>query len=166
MTELTLTVNGTDHEVDVDPARPLSEVLREELDLKGTKQGCSTGVCGACTVRIDGEARKACMQMVGGATETEIQTVEGLADGDELHPVQEGFVEEFGLQCGFCTPGFIMSAVSLLEENPDPTDEEIKTAIHGNTCRCTGYTKIVDSIRYAAEQLNSGETSELTSPSD
>ncbi len=166
MSELTLTVNGVEHNVDVDPATPLSEVLRDELNLKGTKQGCSTGVCGACTVRIDGEARKGCMQMVGGVADVEIQTIEGVADGEDLHPVQEGFVEEFGLQCGFCTPGFIMSAVSLLEENPDPSEEEIKTAIHGNTCRCTGYTKIIDSIEYAADRLDGNETSELTSPSD
>lgn len=166
MTELTLTVNGVEHDVDVDPSKPLSEVIREEIGLTGTKQGCSTGVCGACTVRIDGEARKACMQMVGGVADAEIETIEGLADGDELHPVQEGFVEEFGLQCGFCTPGFIMSAVSLLEENPDPSEEEIKTAIHGNTCRCTGYTKIIDSIEYAADRLDAEEAGELTSPSD
>lgn len=166
MTELTLHINGVDHEVDVDPAKPLSAVLRDDIGLKGTKQGCSTGVCGACTVRIDGEAQKSCMQMVGGAVDEDIQTVEGLADGKDLHPVQEGFVEEFGLQCGFCTPGFIMSATSLLEENPDPSEEEIKHAIHGNTCRCTGYTKIIDSIEYAADSLDEGQTSELTSPSD
>ena len=166
MTEFTLSINGDDHEVDVDPAKPLAAVLREDVGLTGTKQGCSTGVCGACTVRVDGEARKACMQMTGVVSDAEIQTVEGLADGDDLHPVQEGFVEKFGLQCGFCTPGFVMSAAALLEENPDPSEEEIKHAIHGNTCRCTGYTKIVESIEYAAERVGEAEPSEATSPSD
>jgi len=166
MTELTLHINGEEHEVDVDPAKPLSAVIRDDIGLKGTKQGCSTGVCGACTVHIDGEAQKSCMQMVGGVIDDEIQTIEGLAEGEDLHPVQEGFVEEFGLQCGFCTPGFIMSATSLLEENSDPSEEEIKQAIHGNTCRCTGYTKIIDSIEYAADALNENESSETTSPSD
>lgn len=157
MTQFELAVNDDTHTVDVDPAKPLAAVLREDLGLTGTKQGCSTGVCGACTVQIDGEARKGCMQMVAVVADAEIRTVEGLADGEDLHPVQEGFVEEFGLQCGFCTPGFVMSATSLLEENPDPSEAEIKEAIHGNTCRCTGYTKIIDSIEYAAEQTDGDE---------
>lgn len=157
MTEFELDVNGETYEVDVDPAKPLAAVLREDVGLTGTKQGCSTGVCGACTVQVDGEARKACMHMIGVVADAEIRTVEGLADGEDLHPVQEGFVEEFGLQCGFCTPGFVMSAASLLEENRDPSESEIKEAIHGNTCRCTGYTKIIDSIEYAAEELRDDE---------
>jgi carbon-monoxide dehydrogenase small subunit len=165
MTEFELDVNGETHAVDVDPAKPLAAVLREDLGLTGTKQGCSTGVCGACTVQIDGEARKACMHMVGVVADREIRTVEGLADGEDLHPVQEGFVEEFGLQCGFCTPGFVMSAAALLEENPDPSEAEIKEAIHGNTCRCTGYTKIIDSIEYAADAVD-GEDGDVTAHSD
>jgi len=157
MTELTLAVNGEERTVDVDPAASLLEVLRTEFDLTGTKEGCSTGICGACTVRIDGEARKACMHIAGQAQGRSIQTVEALSDGDSMHPVQEAFLEEFSLQCGFCTPGFVMSAVALLEENPDPTDEEIETALHGNTCRCTGYGMILDGVKRAAEEM-SGET--------
>lgn len=154
MTELTLTVNGRERTVDVDPAASLLDVLRTELDLTGTKEGCSTGVCGACTVRIDGEPRKSCMHIAGQVQGQSVQTVEALSDGDSMHPVQEAFLEEFSLQCGFCTPGFVMSAVALLEENPDPSDEEIETALHGNTCRCTGYQMIFEGVRRAAEEVS------------
>ncbi|RQG88052.1 (2Fe-2S)-binding protein [Natrarchaeobius halalkaliphilus] len=154
MTELTLTVNDEQQTIDVDPSKPLVDVLRDDLGLTGTKKGCSTGVCGACTVRIDDEPRKACMHIAGMVDGKSIETIETLSDGDDLHPVQEAFLEEFSLQCGFCTPGFIMSAVALLEENPDPTDEEIETALHGNTCRCTGYDMIFEGVKRAANEMN------------
>jgi carbon-monoxide dehydrogenase small subunit len=153
-----LTVNGERKEVDVRPTAPLSELLREGLELRGTKRGCETGKCGACTVLIDGKATKACQRLAGQAEDSEVVTIEGLADltqgDDDLHPVQQGFVEKFGMQCGYCTPGMAMAAVALLEENPDPTREEIQEAVKGNLCRCTGYTKIYDSVLYAAERLD------------
>lgn len=155
MTELTLTVNDEEHTVDVDPAKPLADVLRDDLGLKGTKQSCSTGVCGACTVRIDGDARKSCLHMAGRAAGKDIRTVEELDDDGELSPVQEAFMEEFSFQCGFCTPGFLNTTTAFLDENPDPTDEEIKDAIHGNICRCTGYISILDGVKSAAEKLDS-----------
>lgn len=152
-----LTVNGELVEVDVRPTAPLSELLREGLELRGTKRGCETGKCGACTVLVDGKATKACQRLAGQTADSEVVTIEGLADltdgDDDLHPVQQGFVEEFGMQCGYCTPGMAMMAVSLLEETPDPTREEIQEGIKGNLCRCTGYTKIYDAVRYAADRL-------------
>ncbi|WP_254533252.1 (2Fe-2S)-binding protein [Natrinema gelatinilyticum] len=156
MAELSLTVNGEDHTVDVDPAKPLADVLRDELGLPGTKQSCSTGICGACTVRIDGEARKSCLHMAGAVEDADIRTVEDLVDGEtnELHPVQEAFLEEFSFQCGFCTPGFLNSTLSLLDENPNPTEEEIKDALHGNICRCTGYVAILEGVKAAAEKYD------------
>ena len=157
MTELSLTVNGEEEVVDVNPAKPLARVLREDISLTGTKQGCSTGVCGTCTVRIDGEARKSCLQMAGQVADAEIETVENLSDGDDLTPLQQSFIDEFSLQCGFCTPGFLMSATALLDENPDPSEEEIKEAIHGNVCRCTGYKSIVRGIEEAAAKTSEGE---------
>lgn len=152
MAELTLTVNDERRTLDVDPATPLADVLHDDLGLQGTKQGCSTGVCGACTVRIDGEARKSCLQMVGGVEDADVRTVEDLEDGD-LSPVQEAFLEEFSFQCGFCTSGFLNTAAAFLAENPDPTEEEIADAIHGNLCRCTGYVAIVEGISAAAQKL-------------
>ncbi|WP_152039502.1 (2Fe-2S)-binding protein [Salinigranum salinum] len=152
-----LTVNGERKEVAVRPMAPLSELLREGLELTGTKRGCETGKCGACTVLVDGKATKSCQRLAGQAEGCEVVTIEGLADhaGDDgdLHPVQQGFIEKFGMQCGYCTPGMAMTAVSLLEENPNPTREEIQDGVKGNLCRCTGYTKIYDSVRYAAERL-------------
>lgn len=155
MTDLIFNVNGTEHEVDVDPAKPLADVIRDDLGYTGTKQSCSTGVCGACTVRIDGEARKSCLHMAGQAADHEIETVESLSTDGELHPVQAAFIDEFSFQCGFCTPGFLMSTLSLLEENPDPSEEEIEDAIHGNICRCTGYRAIVDGVEEAARRMQS-----------
>lgn len=157
MAELSLTVNGREYTIDVDPARPLADVLRDDLGLKGTKQSCSTGVCGACTVRIDGDARKSCLTMVGSVEGNDVRTVEDLADPatEKLHPVQEAFLEEFSFQCGFCTPGFLNSTVSLLDENPNPTEEEIKDALHGNICRCTGYIAILEGVKSAAERYPS-----------
>lgn len=156
-TEITLTVNGTKHELAVEPRKLLVHAIREDLDLTGTHIGCDTGNCGACTVILDGEAIKSCMLFAGQADGSEILTVEGVEHlpeaGEELHPIQEGFHEEHGLQCGFCTPGMIMASKALLDENPNPDDTEIRTAISGNLCRCTGYQNIVRAVEYAADEL-------------
>lgn len=151
--KIKLTVNGTTHELMVSPWRTLLEVLREDLGLTGTKEGCGVGECGACTVIMDGHTVNSCILLAAAVDGKEITTIEGLAANGKLHPVQQAFIEEGGLQCGFCTPGMIMSAKALLDENPSPTDEEIKSSIAGNTCRCTGYTKIIASIKTAAGKM-------------
>jgi carbon-monoxide dehydrogenase small subunit len=166
--EITLTVNGTERELTVEPRRLLVHAIREDLDLTGTHIGCDTGNCGACTVYKDGQAVKSCLQFAVQADGSEVTTVEGMADlpeagsgrDDDLHPIQEGFREMHGLQCGYCTPGMIMAGKALLEENPDPTDEEIRERISGNLCRCTGYQNIVKSIQYAADVYNDREPPE------
>jgi len=156
--EITLTVNGTEHTIDVEPRRLLVHAIREDLDLTGTHIGCDTGNCGACTVLRDGEPVKSCMMFAVQADGAEIATVEGMEDLPEargdLHPLQEGFREEHGLQCGYCTPGMLMAGKALLDENPDPDEDEIREAISGNLCRCTGYQNIVRSIEYAADELD------------
>ena len=146
-------VNGTPRELDVEPRRLLVQALREDLDLTGTHVGCDTSQCGACTIQLNGRAVKSCTILAAQANGAEITTVEGLAREGVLHPVQEGFREKHGLQCGYCTPGMIMTAVSLLETNPNPTEEEIRHGLEGNLCRCTGYINIVESIRWAAEKM-------------
>ncbi len=158
--EVRITVNGIDHNTDVEPRRLLVHYLREDLDLTGTHVGCDTGYCGACTVIVDGRPIKSCSMFAVQASGSDIRTVEGLADGEELHPVQEGFWECHGLQCGFCTPGMLMSSVALLESNSDPTEAEIRHGIEGNLCRCTGYHNIVRSVQYAGAKMR-GETPEL-----
>lgn len=145
-----LTVNGKSYELSVFPWRTLLEVIREDLGLTGTKEGCHLGECGACTVIMDGKTVNSCLVLATEADGKQVTTIEGLADGDKLHPVQQAFIDHGGLQCGFCTPGMIMSAKVLLDEKPDPSEEEIKRAIAGNMCRCTGYTKIIESIKAAA----------------
>lgn len=154
-TAIGLTVNGVPHEVEVDPRRTLADLLREDLRLTGTHLGCEHGVCGACTVLIDGRSARACLVLAVQAHGTEITTVEGLADGDELHPLQAAFQREHALQCGFCTPGFLMTATELLRECDVAalSDAEIREAISGNLCRCTGYENIVSAIRSAANAL-------------
>jgi carbon-monoxide dehydrogenase small subunit len=147
---LRLEVNGAEVEVAVRPNRTLVELLREDLGLTGTKQGCGEGDCGTCTVLLDGVPVNSCLVLALEVEGRRVTTVEGLAREGRLHPVQEAFVETGGVQCGFCTPGMLLVAAALLESNPDPTDEEIREAIAGNLCRCTGYQKIVDSIRAAA----------------
>lgn len=147
---LTLHVNDEPRDVPVAANRTLLEVLREDLRLTGTNHGCELGECGACAVLVDGEPTLSCLTLAREVAGRDVTTVEGLSDGDP-HPVQEAFVEEGGLQCGYCTPGMLVTAVSLLESNPDPTRSEIEESISGNFCRCTGYTKIVDSIERAAE---------------
>jgi carbon-monoxide dehydrogenase small subunit len=156
-----LEVNGTTYELAVRPWRTLLEVLREDLQLTGTKEGCGLGECGACTVLLNGETVNSCLVLAAEADGGKIVTIEGLAEGDKLHPVQQAFIDNGGLQCGFCSPGMIMSAKALLDENPTPTDEEIKKGIAGNLCRCTGYAKIFDSIRAASAAL-SAKTSSVT----
>ena len=148
-----VTVNGVKHEAVVEPRTLLVYFLREHLGLTGTHVGCDTSQCGACTVQLNGRAVKSCTILAVQANGAEITTVEGLAPDGALHPVQEGFREKHGLQCGYCTPGMIMTAVSLLEANPNPTEEEIRHALEGNLCRCTGYVNIVESIRWAAEKM-------------
>jgi carbon-monoxide dehydrogenase small subunit len=151
--EIHLTVNNQPYRLSVLPWRTLLEVIREDLGLTGTKEGCGLGECGACTVLMDGRAVNSCLVLAAEADGKKITTIEGLADGDKLHPIQQAFVDHGGLQCGFCTPGMIMSAKALLDKNPTPTEEEIKQGIAGNLCRCTGYTKIIESIKAAAENM-------------
>jgi carbon-monoxide dehydrogenase small subunit len=150
---ISVTVNGVKHEAKVEPRMLLVYFLREHLRLTGTHVGCDTSQCGACTIHLNGRAVKSCTILAVQANGAEIITIEGLARGGALHPVQEGFHEKHGLQCGYCTPGMVMTAVHLLETNPDPTEEEIKHALEGNLCRCTGYINIVESIRWAADKM-------------
>lgn len=146
-------VNGKSYERDVKSDRRLLDFLRDDLGLTGVKEGCGVGECGACTVLIDGESNLSCLTYMPQVNGSEIITIEGLEENGDLHPLQEAFVETGGVQCGFCTPGFIMVALELLRENPDPTREEIREGIEGNICRCTGYTKIVDAIELAGKRL-------------
>ena len=147
---LRLTVNGVRHELDVEPRLLLVHLLRDELGLTGTHVGCDTTNCGACTVHVDGESVKSCTLLALQATDAEVTTIEGLAPAGGLHPLQEGFWEKHGLQCGYCTPGMIMAAADLLRRNPNPTDEEIRHGLEGNLCRCTGYQNIVEAVKAAA----------------
>ena len=148
-----VTVNGVKHEAVVEPRTLLVYFLREQLALTGTHVGCDTSQCGACTIHLNGRAVKSCTILAVQANGKEITTIEGLARGDTFHPVQEGFREKHGLQCGYCTPGMIMTAAHLLETNPDPSEEEIKHALEGNLCRCTGYVNIVESVKWAAQKM-------------
>ena len=150
---LQLRVNGKSHRVDADPETPLLEVLRDQLDLTGTKYGCGEGQCGACTVLIDGQPRRSCLTSVAAAEKKEILTIEGLAASGQLHPVQQAFLDAEALQCGYCTPGMIMSGVALLRAKPDPSEEEIVHFMEGNVCRCGTYPRIVAAVRHAAELM-------------
>jgi carbon-monoxide dehydrogenase small subunit len=150
---VSVTVNGVKHNALVEPRTLLVFFLREQLGLTGTHVGCDTSQCGACTVHLNGRAVKSCTVLAAQANGAEVKTIEGLANGDAFHPVQEGFREKHGLQCGYCTPGMIMTAVHLLETNPNPTDDQIKHALEGNICRCTGYVNIVESVKWAAEKM-------------
>ncbi|HOD76280.1 MAG: (2Fe-2S)-binding protein [Syntrophorhabdus sp.] len=150
---ITLTVNDTEYEVAVAPNKTLTQVLREDLNLLGTKEGCGVGDCGACTVVLDGKPVNSCLVLAVQADGSRIKTIEGVAHGDSLHPVQETFVELGAIQCGFCTPGMILSATSLLEKNPHPTEQEVRQALSGNLCRCTGYQKIVEAVQEASRRM-------------
>lgn len=156
LTPVTLTVNGVEHTALAEPRTLLSDFLRHELGLTGTHVGCEQGVCGACTVRIDGVIARSCLIFAVAARGASIRTVEGMATPDDLHPVQKAFHMEHGLQCGFCTPGFLLTVEALLEENPDPSDEEIREHLSGNVCRCTGYQGIVKAVKTAAQLLREG----------
>jgi len=156
-TTIKVTVNGKSYEREVEPRRLLVHFLREDLGLTGTNVGCETSLCGACTVLVDGESVKSCTQLAVQADGAEITTIEGLANGTQLHPLQQAFWEKHGLQCGYCTPGMILAASYLLAHNPDPTEAEIRQGLKGNLCRCTGYHNIVEAVRYAADQMKSAE---------
>jgi carbon-monoxide dehydrogenase small subunit len=151
---ITITVNGEERSAAVEPRLLLVHFLRETLGLTGTHVGCDTSSCGACTVLVDGIPVKCCTYFAIQANGLEVTTVEGLAAGGQLHPIQEGFSEEHGLQCGFCTPGMMLTSVALLRENPNPSEEEIRWALSGNICRCTGYQNIVKSVQWAARKLS------------
>jgi carbon-monoxide dehydrogenase small subunit len=149
--DVTITVNGTQYQRDIEPRMLLVHFLRDELGLTGTHWGCDTSNCGTCVVLIDGELVKSCTTLAVMTSGHEVRTVEGLAVDGELDPVQQGFIEEHGLQCGFCTPGMLLTSRALLDRNPDPTTDEIRQAISGQLCRCTGYAMIIRSVRWAAE---------------
>jgi carbon-monoxide dehydrogenase small subunit len=159
--EITLIVNGRSYTRQVEPRLLLSDFLRHELGLTGTHVGCEHGVCGACTVLLDGVPVRSCLTFAVQASEREVTTVEALSHGgmemEHLHPLQQGFWEAHGLQCGFCTPGFLMTLLPFLQENPEPTEEEIRQAISGNLCRCTGYQNIVDAVKLAAQKMRESD---------
>ncbi len=160
MAKIKLTVNGQASEVEAAPRTLLIHLLREHLNITGPHIGCETSHCGACTVDLNGKSVKSCTVFAVQADGGEVLTVEGLAQGGELHPLQEGFMQEHGLQCGFCTPGMLTRSYRLLQENPNPTDEEIRQGISGNLCRCTGYQNIVKAVRYAADKMARKEAAE------
>ena len=156
---ITLTVNGVCHELAVMPNQTLSQLLRQDLDLLGTKEGCGIGDCGACTVIMNGRAVNSCLVLAAQADGSDITTIEGVSEGGKLHPIQQAFVEHGSAQCGFCTPGMILSAKSLLDRNLDPSEEEVRVAIAGNLCRCTGYQKIVEAVLSASKAMKDRSSS-------
>ena len=147
------TINGDNHELLCDPTQTLLDVLRDQLDMTGTKEGCGTGDCGACSVTMDGVLVCSCLVMGIEANGKKVETIEGMADGDDLHPLQQKFIEHIALQCGICTPGLLVASKALLEENPEPTEEEIRYWLAGNLCRCTGYHKIIEAVQDAAREM-------------
>ena len=149
-------VNGRSYEIPIEPHMTLVEVLRDKLDITGTKISCGAGECGACTVLIDGKPTLSCLTLAMTAREKNILTIEGLAEGSKLHPIQRAFIDHGAIQCGFCTPGMILATKALLDENPNPTREEVKRALAGNLCRCTGYVKIVDAVLAAVDEMKKG----------
>ena len=157
MQEFHITVNGMEHTICAEPNTILLNVLRDQLDLTGAKCGCGTGDCGACTVIMDGEAVRSCIVPMRNADGKSITTIEGLSDGPRLHPLQQAFIDAGAIQCGFCTPGMILSAKALLDKNPSPTEEEIRQAIAPNLCRCTGYARIVAAVQLAAERMEAAK---------
>ena len=154
--EITLTINGCTHAIRVDPRRTLVDAIRDDCGQTGTHIGCEHGICGACTVLLDGEPVRSCLMFAVQAEGCQIRTVEGLANGDELHPLQQAFIDHHGLQCGFCTPGFLMLAANALEQNPDIDDAEMLDILSSNLCRCTGYQNIVKAVRAAAVKMGAG----------
>ena len=156
-TSVSLTVNGRASTTEIEPRTLLVQLLREKLGLTGTHVGCDTSQCGACVVLVDGVSVKSCTLLAVQAEGCQVKTIEGLADGDKLHPVQEAFREHHGLQCGFCTPGMVMSAIDLVKHNPDPSETEIREWLEGNICRCTGYHGIVKAVQHCAKAMNASE---------
>ncbi len=152
-TDVILTVNGKDYAIRVEPRRTLADALREQCGLTGTNSGCEHGVCGTCTVIVDGDPVRSCLMFAVQAQGKQIRTIEGLADGDKLHPLQRAFIAHHGLQCGFCTPGFLMLAASALEREPDISDEDLVEVLSSNLCRCTGYQNIIKAVRAAAAEM-------------
>jgi aerobic carbon-monoxide dehydrogenase small subunit len=150
---ISVTVNGMAHQIEVPARRLLSDLLRDDLNLTGTKRGCETGICGACSVLLDGEVVKSCLSLAIQARGRSITTVEGLAQGGDLHPIQQAFMEHGGLQCGYCTPGMMIAASALLKHNATPSCHEVRSGLNGNLCRCTGYASIVSAIMSAAEKI-------------
>lgn len=159
MARITVTVNGKSHTSDVEDRTLLVHYLREQLSLTGTHIGCDTSQCGACVVMVDGNSVKSCTTLAAQCDHASVTTIEGLAQDGNLHPLQEGFWECHGLQCGFCTPGMIMSAYDMLQQNPNPTDDEVRHGLEGNLCRCTGYHNIVRAVQYAAAKMRGEEVS-------
>jgi carbon-monoxide dehydrogenase small subunit len=151
--EIRLTVNGKTHKLEVNLHKSLAEVLRNELKLTGVKYGCGTGECGACTVLVDGKPRLSCLTLAVSIDGKEITTIEGLPEDGKLHPLQEAFIKHGAIQCGYCTPGMILCAKALLDENPRPTEEDVKQYLRGNLCRCTGYAQVVEAVLAAAEEI-------------
>jgi carbon-monoxide dehydrogenase small subunit len=150
--EVTVTVNGEERSALVEPRRTLADFLRDDLGLTGTHVGCEHGVCGACTVLVDGATARSCLTLAVQADGAEVETIEGLASDEQLHPLQEAFRDSHSFQCGFCTPGFAMSALALLRDDPAPSEQDVRAAVSGNICRCTGYESIIDGIMLAAER--------------
>ena len=157
-TAITLTINGHDHAIGVEPRRTLADAIREDCGQTGTHIGCEHGICGACTIILDDVAVRACLMFAVQADGRKIRTVEGLADGDTLHPIQQAFIDHHGLQCGFCTPGFLMLAVNVLEREPDIGDEDLLDVLASNLCRCTGYQNIIKAVRAAAAEMRKAAT--------
>lgn len=158
--KISMTVNGEERSAEVEPRTLLVHYLRDSLGLTGTHVGCDTSQCGACVVDVDGKTTKSCTMFAAQLNGANVTTIEGLAQDGKFHPMQEGFWAEHGLQCGYCTPGMIMSSIQLLEENPDPTDEEIREGLEGNFCRCTGYQNIVNAVRHAAAEMRAAESAD------
>jgi carbon-monoxide dehydrogenase small subunit len=161
--KVTITVNGQPYTREIEARTLLVHFIREELSLTGTHIGCDTTSCGACTVLVNGAAVKSCTVFAVTVNGKQIETIEGVAQNGQMHPIQQGFWEKHGLQCGYCTPGMIMSAKHLLDKNPNPTEDEIRHGISGNLCRCTGYNKIVEAVQYAAEKMNASASEEVAS---
>jgi len=155
--QIRLRVNGEDYEVFIEPHKFLSDVLREELNLTGVKEGCQTGECGTCTVLIDGETVRSCLTLAVQVGDREVTTIEGMAKDGELHPIQQAFIDHFAIQCGYCTPGMVLTTKALLDRNPDPTEAEVREALSGNLCRCTGYVQIVEAVLAAKETVSGGD---------
>lgn len=153
VTNITLNINGENHEISLEPRRTLADALRDNCGLTGTHIGCEHGVCGACTVVVDGQPVRACLMFAVQATGKKIRTVEGLADGDKLHPLQQAFIDHHGLQCGFCTPGFLMLVSGIIEADPAASDDKVIEALSSNLCRCTGYQGIIDAVRVALPDM-------------